>query len=174
GCQLLCGVAASDLPEPDEKGAAGASRSGGAGSESGGGSGGGDDGAAGGGNELECDEDPACKLCCAARVTDPQFIVAVQNYFDTCLCEPARQNAGSGSGECANAVPGCEGCCDRLCNGGAVAPADLAECDTCAARQGEGIDECDDPRSFCQANYGDIVCSEYFDCLVESHCRDGE
>jgi hypothetical protein len=113
---------------------------------------------------------PNCTICCLNQVTNATFAVAASRFFDVCLCEPARdRDGGSGNGKCEKVVLGCEGCCERLCNDGTPAADDLTQCASCAAQQGG--EKCDSPRDFCQANFGDTVCSQYFDCEAQYQCR---
>ncbi|MCU0680724.1 MAG: hypothetical protein MUF34_00405 [Polyangiaceae bacterium] len=121
----------------------------------------------------DCDEAPNCSQCCLNQVTNAMFAVAVSSFFDVCFCEPARdRDGGSGNGKCENVVSGCEQCCTRLCDEGEPSAIDLADCARCAARQGG--EKCDNPRDFCQLNFGDSACSQYFDCEVQYECRNND
>lgn len=122
----------------------------------------------------DCEQADDCNLCCSQSVSNGDFLVAVRDYFEQCLCDPARgEQSGSGNGKCENVVPDCEGCCERLCDRRESTVADLASCTACAAQQGGEGKECGNPRSFCQMRYDDNVCNEYFECQVENKCRVG-
>jgi hypothetical protein len=166
-CNVITGA---DGLKVGEEGAAGegAGGEGASGGDAGEGTGGSGNDSGTGGRGESCGQSLlSCRTCCATRA-GTAFLAAARQYFDSCLCEPARSSSGSGNGECNAAVPGCVQCCGALCQNEDVLPTpeQVALCTQCGMQQG-GEDLCRSPREYCEETQGDEVCASYFDCEDE-------